>query len=237
VTATVFRQQNRYILYDDARDEQIYPEWFSADYWRDHSALLNINTGRGHAWFIRDDDREYVLRHYCRGGLLAKINHDYYLWSGLSRTRAWREWDLLARMTELGLPVPQPFAAQVVRTGFVYRADLITCRIPQVQPLSECLQEAALNPETWQTIGRTLRRFHEHAVYHADLNAHNILIDNSSQVYVIDFDKGCIAPGNRWKESNLQRLKRSLQKLDAQYVQFYYRESDWQTLIAAYASI
>jgi len=49
---------------------------------------------------------------------------------------------------------------------------------------------------------------------HADLNANNILLDTTRQVYLVDFDKSSRgAKGSQWKQANLQRLKRSLNKL------------------------
>ncbi len=58
-----------------------------------------------------------------------------------------------------------------------------------------------------------VRRFHDANVFHADLNLMNILV--SDQVYLIDFDRGKIMPSaarSGWKESNINRLERSVNK-------------------------
>ncbi|HET9819949.1 MAG TPA: lipopolysaccharide kinase InaA family protein, partial [Rhodanobacteraceae bacterium] len=52
-------------------------------------------------------------------------------------------------------------------------------------------------------------------VDHADLNAHNILL-NAKGLWLIDFDRGEIrVTGTAWKLGNLARLKRSLLKVGA----------------------
>jgi 3-deoxy-D-manno-octulosonic acid kinase len=68
----------------------------------------------------------------------------------------------------------------------------------------------------WSRIGDTLGRFHREGVFHADLNAHNVLLDADEAVWLIDFDRGALrASGTEWKRANLSRLFRSLQKIGA----------------------
>ncbi|HEY0633890.1 MAG TPA: lipopolysaccharide kinase InaA family protein, partial [Gammaproteobacteria bacterium] len=67
-----------------------------------------------------------------RGGLIAKLVADRYLWSGIEATRAWREWRLLAELCSEGFPVPQPIAARVIREGLFYRADIVTRRLDAI---------------------------------------------------------------------------------------------------------
>jgi len=45
---------------------------------------------------------------------------------------------------------------------------------------------------------------------HADLNAHNILLDGDGVVSVIDFDRGRLRNGGSWMRRNLARLQRCL---------------------------
>ncbi len=70
------------------------------------------------------------LRHYRRGGLMARLADDLYLWTGEERTRAFREWRLLRQLREWQLPVPRPIAAGYRRHGLAYRADLLTEELP-----------------------------------------------------------------------------------------------------------
>lgn len=193
-----------------------------------------VGAGRGQAWFIQNAEQSYVLRHYRRGGLAAKITPDRYLWTGLRKTRAWREYQLLVTIQGLGLPSPRPLAAQVVRQGRFYSADLLTQRIPDSQPLSRILAERPLNDTLWRNIGKCIRAFHDHDIYHADLNAHNILLDNKDHVYLIDFDKSSVDQDSSWQQRTLQRLQRSLIKLHTQDSNFHFSEANWQALMAGY---
>ena len=103
--------------------------------------------------------------------------------------------------------------------------------------LSEQLTRQALPREEWARLGRLLRRFHREGVFHADLNANNILLDAKGGLFLIDFDRGRLRPPDpKWQQANLARLRRSLDKLQARAPQYYFSEADWQALIEAYGS-
>ncbi|MGA9853529.1 MAG: 3-deoxy-D-manno-octulosonic acid kinase [Gammaproteobacteria bacterium] len=204
--------KRRIILYDDALASHVGEELFSARHWARRSALHG--GGRGQIWILAGANGEWALRHYRRGGLMAKFITDYYLWTGLEQTRPWREWNLLSGLYKEGLPVPQPVAAQVIRHGLVYRGDLITRLIPDSRSLAARLKDTSIEFLPWPKIGACIRRFHNAGVYHADLNAHNILIDSHNEVYLVDFDRGeRRSPDASWQKANLRRLLRSLRKL------------------------
>ena len=196
------------ILYDDALLDHAEPALFMPPV-----AAASTVGGRGSAWVLRRGGDEWVLRHYRRGGLPGRFIRDLYLWTGLEATRAWREWRLLHSLYKEGLPVPQPVAAQVVRSGPSYRADLITRRIPGASSVAERIAAGEESRIPWGEAGRTVRRFHDAGVYHADLNAHNLLLDGEARVYLIDFDRGARRGGGAWKAVNLARLRRSLDKV------------------------
>ena len=143
---------------------------------------------------------------------------------------------LLQTLWELGLPVPQPVAARCQKLGpILYRGDLITRRIPASQTLAEALCRQSLSAEHWHALGTTLARFHDHDVYHADLNANNILLDEMGRFYLLDFDRGSQRhPEAAWKNANLERLLRSLHKLQRLHQPFYFSPSDWAVLHRGY---
>lgn len=191
-------------------------------------------AGRGTTLFFHGEDRDLVLRHYRRGGLVARLSEDAYLWRGLRATRAVREWELLVWMRARGLPVPEPVAVRVQRRGGWYRADIITVRIRHTETLMARLAAGGLPVAAWAAVGATIGRFHAAGVFHADLNAANILLDEEGGVYLIDFDRARRrrpAPG--WQGANLRRLRRSLDKAAAQG-KLHFAESDWQALVAAW---
>jgi 3-deoxy-D-manno-octulosonic acid kinase len=231
------RTDKRYILYDADCIENPESLGFDANYWASHDAIIGFAEGRGTTFFVQYAGEDYVLRHYRRGGLIARLSPDQYVWIGLQRTRAWREWHLLAQLQEMGLPVPHPVATRVVRHRLTYSADIMLRRISHATTLAEMLGRHAMSENGWQEVGRVIRRFHHHGVWHADLNANNVLIDSDSRIHLIDFDRGRLRqPAQRWQQANLERLKRSLLKLQRNTESFYFAESDWQILLAAYAS-
>ncbi|MGB9428851.1 MAG: 3-deoxy-D-manno-octulosonic acid kinase [Gammaproteobacteria bacterium] len=223
-----------FILYDDALTSHASEELFSAQHWARHSALQSASGGRGNTWILTGPHGEWVLRHYRRGGVVARFITDYYFWTGLEQTRPWREWHLLAELYKEGLPVPQPVAAQVVHHGPIYRGDLVTRLIPDSRSLATCLRDTGLELLPWNRVGACLRRFHDVGVYHADLNAHNILIDNHNEIYLVDFDRGeRRSSGTHWQQANLGRLQRSLRKLANPGLAEGYA---WSELMAGYNS-
>lgn len=229
------KKAKSYILYDADSIGNAEDLSFDSRVLAQRGAILGAAEGRGTAFFIQLNGMDIAMRHYHRGGLASRLVSDGYLWTGLRQTRAWREWYMLQDMHSKGLPVPQPVAAQVVHDGLIYTADIMTIRIPQSQPLSQQLLQHALLQETWQAVGRCIRRFHDAGVYHADLNANNILLNSDNEVFVIDFDRGRYRqPAKSWQQQNLDRLKRSLDKYKGKAEHFYFSESDWQTLLDAY---
>ncbi|MDH5180674.1 MAG: 3-deoxy-D-manno-octulosonic acid kinase [Gammaproteobacteria bacterium] len=234
-TSQVIKVKN-YILLHDAKWVVTVPDkWFNISHWQKENAVLGRAMGRGSTWFVRHNNRELALRHYKRGGMVARLLEDRYLWLGLKMTRAWREWHLLAEMFEAGLPVPQPLAARVSRHGLLYSADLITARIPDTQSLTAILAEHPLQEALWGQIGATIARFHQAGYCHADLNANNILLDSKQQIFLIDFDRGSKRKHGAWRFKNLERLLRSLHKQQEQAGgKFHFTENDWLALNTGY---
>ena len=207
---------------------------FDPDYWRARGELLAVQGGRGAAWFIASGKRQWALRHFRRGGLAARIARDSYLWLGEDKVRSFAEYRLLELLAQRGLPVPAPVAASYRRRGLLYRCDLITQRIMDSAPLSELLAQRALPETAWRAVGAALARLHEAGVDHADLNAHNILLDVRSTVSVIDFDRGRLRSPGGWSARNLERLERSLKKISQGLPSDRFSETAWSRLLAGY---
>ncbi|HLU79262.1 MAG TPA: 3-deoxy-D-manno-octulosonic acid kinase [Burkholderiaceae bacterium] len=165
--------------------------------------------GRKAAWFVRCGDHDAVLRRYRRGGWAARFSDDRYLWTGPHNVRSLNEFDTLRSLYEAGLPVPRPYAAACWRSGLTYRAAILVERLHDVRPLASALDVA----DSEQVAG-SIYAMHEHGVWHADLNAYNILLDPDGRAWLIDFDKATrpvLSPERR--SANLLRLRRSLAKV------------------------
>ncbi|MBI3772476.1 MAG: 3-deoxy-D-manno-octulosonic acid kinase [Gammaproteobacteria bacterium] len=235
IDAQEIKQGDSFILFDAAMIAAPAADFFELEYWRNSNAMVSSAQGRAAACIFRYQDHEYVLRRYRRGGWMAKLSADRYLWTGLEQTRAWCEWHLLAEMYQQGLPVPRPVATRVRRHGLCYSADLITLRLPNVETLADRLAQTALPESQWKIVGRTIRRFHDAGIFHADLNARNILLAEAGQVFLIDFDKGeRRVPDSSWQRENLQRLQRSLNKIKAITADFNFDETAMQRLMKGY---
>lgn len=185
---------------------------------------------------VDDKPTKLVLRHYQRGGLVAKLTRTKYLWHGLAKTRAATELGLLDHLCQQQLPVCKPFAAQVLRRGLNYECSLLTHELTGATTMGSLLQSDSLTVEQWPLIGKLIRQMHELQVYHADLNAHNIMLAGN-KAYLIDFDRGeqRSSGGDAWKAANLQRLHRSIVKLQRKYG-FSFETAQWQALQSAYSA-
>jgi len=237
------------ILLADPRSDQKYgfgvsSVHFEPRYWQEKSLVTGLSKGRHTTFFVEpfgvtskcNIHENWVLRHYYRGGLVAKFISDSYFYTGLEKTRCYRELELLQQMIELGLPVPKPIAARVIQQGLFYRADLLMQKISAVD-LVALLKLETIEPLVWQSIGKTIAEFHHHGIDHADLNAHNIMMDDKKNVWLIDFDR-CSKKviSKNWQQKNIERLHRSFKKELGLHTKFYFSEENWNSFLMGYSS-
>jgi 3-deoxy-D-manno-octulosonic acid kinase len=187
--------------------------WFDAAEWRRAGAVALETSGRGEVLIVAHGAETWVLRHYRRGGLIARFIDDHYLWLGAERARAFREWRLLRELSAAGLPVPNPVAAHVYRTGFIYTADIITTYLPDTRKLSWFIEQGRVPVACWRRIGSMIRAVHDHGVDHPDLTAHNVLLDEAGRSFLVDFDNAERKPPGEWRRLGMQRFNRSLRKV------------------------
>lgn len=230
-----FHKKGLHIRYDSDIFNNIEDVSFDSRIWAQRSSIVGFAEGRGTTFFVQHQGRDFVLRHYQRGGLIAKMSKEKYCWLGLRFSRPWKEWALLEKMLDKGLPVPVSAAIQVKRKGMLYTADIMMHRIPHARTLMHILMTEELTEGHWISIGSVIRRFHEEGVYHSDLNANNIMIDDGGRCYLIDFDRCGIRKSNlKWKKENLLRLKRSLNKISSNQDVFYFSDVNWRSLLRGY---
>ncbi|MCW8329583.1 3-deoxy-D-manno-octulosonic acid kinase [Photobacterium sp. SDRW27] len=206
---------------------------FDPDYWHQQGAVIGSARGRGTTWFLRGKQLELALRHYYRGGLFGKLVRDHYWFLGWEKTRSIAEFRLLQHLSEAGVRVPRPVAARVVRKQCVYQADLLTEKVPGATDLVAILQKTSLSKDVWHQVGQMIQLMHRSGVCHTDLNAHNILLDDKNQVWLIDFDKCHFDSGDGWQQNNLDRLHRSFVK-EVEKAGIHWNEQAWQDLLQGY---
>jgi 3-deoxy-D-manno-octulosonic acid kinase len=213
------------ILYDASRVRKPIESVFDRGWWAANGTIEEVTGGRASVFLLRHEEDSWVLRHYRRGGFIANISADRYVWTGESRCRSFAEWRLLARLRSLGLPVPVPIAARYVRRTLTYTADLITEFLHDTISLAKAMTSSQVHEAVWHSVGRTIASFHAQGVHHADLNAHNVMLRlpsshselepgrHSPDVFLLDFDRGQIREPGEWEAEVLQRFRRSLEKV------------------------
>ncbi len=167
---------------------------------------------------------------------MAALLVDRYL--AVGELRPYREVAAASRLRELGIPTPAVVAGAIHRTGFFYRADLVTELVPDSADLAEVVfgsrgAEAASGAEDARTTsgssdgaesalraaGGLVARMGRAGVEHIDLNAKNILLassDRGPRAYVVDLDRCRVeASGTTAGPAPMRRrLERSLRKFE-----------------------
>jgi 3-deoxy-D-manno-octulosonic acid kinase len=189
--------------------------------------------GRGNTFFFTLDGAQLVLREYLRGGLIRHVNRRHYLWTGLRRTRAYQEMEILNTCATMQLPTPVAYASQIKRLGPVYTASLITYRL-EGDTFIETIQRDQATVDVWSAVGKTIAQLHNKRIWHADLNAHNILVSGTGEVSLIDFDRAQQYQQDHLPaQDNIDRLHRSLQK-EAKKLNHSFDNRGWRALLHAY---
>lgn len=210
---------------------------FDPEAWRRRGTAEKLGAGRGNIHTVADARGRYLLRHYYRGGLMARVSRDLFLAQPVASSRAMQEFTLLRSLRRQGLPVPRAAAALYRRVGIWYRADILVEQIPDAVDTARLMHhQRSLTDAEWQALGQAVRRMHDAQCLHSDLNCHNLMLDAQGRAWIVDFDKCGFRPGDDWKAGNLERLLRSLRKELRLDPDFRWDESRWPVFLAAYAS-
>jgi 3-deoxy-D-manno-octulosonic acid kinase len=238
LTEFVKKTRQGAIVYDSDIFDQVSEDLFRARGWQSVEPVTGAlrSAGRGNTLIVSDGNNEFVLRKYVRGGLIGRLIKDTYFWNGEDESRCFAEWRLLKRLINKGLNVPTPAAAYYRRTAMFYTAALLTVRIPGICSLAERLLQAPGSDEFWKSLGAAICRVHSQDVYHADMNAYNIQLDQNEEMWLLDFDRGKLSPSGTWKQETLGRLHRSLKKIKLLSPQMYFAETDWEQFLDGYFS-
>lgn len=165
--------------------------------------------GRVHLARFPYADGYGLVRPYKRGGLVRHFLAETYLFDN----RPLRELNILRYLYEQEFAVPMPLGACWERTRVGYRGSIATQELDALTLVEYLGNSRETADQALRQCGELIRKMHDLGVFHADLQARNILVGPSS-VYLIDFDNArktqSLGPYQRAR--NLLRLRRSLEK-------------------------
>ena len=95
-------EHNQICWYAEGAFRDPSPELFDPAWWQTHRQVVGSSIGRGVTWFVKDESRHLVLRHYYRGGMVGKVVRDRFWFEGVESSRAMAEYSLLAKLSEQG---------------------------------------------------------------------------------------------------------------------------------------
>lgn len=178
--------------------------------------------GRGPVYAVpAPEGGRWVIRRYRRGGWMAPLLGERYLWGRLARPVR----ETLASEAALarGIPTPRVVAGVVYPGGIFYRADLVTEWIEGTTDLASLLFEGPRDQDREQVLltrtGQMIARLAAAGIHHRDLNARNLLARtdaaDGADLVVLDLDRASVhAPGSLSPGPMGARLMRSLRKLE-----------------------
>ena len=186
-------------------------------------------TGRGAAWRMTTPHGDWVVRHYRRGGAIARVLHDEYLRAG--EPRPLRELHASIAARARGVDTPEVVAAIAYLSGPLYRADLATRFVAGSRDLATVTFESdeafpvegdriTVCAAAWHAAGRLLRATFAAGIEHADLNLRNILIagaPTTPRALLLDLDRATVHERpltTAVRSGMLARLHRSRRKLE-----------------------
>lgn len=160
---------------------------------------------------LRAEPDPWLVRHYHRGGSVARVLHDRYFAVG---DRARHELGIGIAARVAGIPTPEVVAAVTYRAGIFSRYDIAFAYLEGARDLAAVLFGGG-TPADADVIKATtlISIMMERGLVHADLNLKNVLIA-SQRAYIIDLDRCRLA--SRVRRGDAKRMRerfiRSLEK-------------------------
>jgi 3-deoxy-D-manno-octulosonic acid kinase len=191
--------------------------------WAERRAIESL-SGRGPVHVIAARAAEpggsarWAVRHYRRGGAMARLLGDRYRRIGPSRPV--REVGASQDARARGVRTPAVVAGAAYDFGGpwagLYRADLVTELVTGAASLARLVAErTAPLTDPLRGSGRLVRALARAGVRHPDLSAGNVLIDALGQAWIVDLDRARTETptGVREGRAMLARLERSVRKV------------------------
>ena len=171
-------------------------------------------AGRGTAYAIRFDTDPWLVRHYRRGGLIARVLNDRYAPGG---NRALDELKVSVIARARGIPTPEVVAAICYPSRLYARFDIAVEFIGHSRDMAQLLfEDRVVPPEEINKAAALITTMIQNGLLHADLNLKNILIA-PERAYVLDLDRCRIVDEPTAHDADVMRRRflRSLEKWES----------------------
>ncbi len=159
-----------------------------------------------------EDIGSVAIKYYRRGGAIRYLIKQRYLKYG--KTRCQIEYELLQKVRSLGINAPEPVAF-AYRGRLFYQCWLVTREIQDHQTLAQISRSNEEQARmAMKAVIKQVSTLIKNKILHVDLHPGNVIVDNQNQVYLLDFDKGGVFPGeeNALRHRYLRRWNRAIQK-------------------------
>ena len=167
--------------------------------------------GRGEVFLFPLSQGQGVFRRHMRGGFVRHFLKRSYVLDNRPKGELETHHAIWTR----NLPVPRPLGALWRRRGPLFCGALATQYLEGVSLAFYLRQGIEDDGDLLRKVGETIAKFHDAGVYHADLNANNIVFTDG-RAFLIDLDRARMGkPKDMHRGAgNLNRLHRSFRKLD-----------------------
>ena len=136
-----------------------------------------------------------IFKMYCHRGPIHRLREKTF------RFRVEREFDALAYLWEAGVPCPEPFFWGYGSSAAQGRFEVLATReISGAISLKQILKTPQKSGVDWGLLYDSVRRMHQHGVYHGALSSKNILVRSDGvgafTPYIHDMAKTIIFPSS-----------------------------------------
>lgn len=134
-----------------------------------------------------DDIGSVVIKEYRRGGLIGRLLGNSHLRIGTGRAESEVEYLNLAAANKVNVPAPIGY---VETKGFIYKAWSVLREIPGATSLAEMARQDTSKVDLiLDKAAAEIVKLIQSRIFHIDLHPGNVLISDSGEVFLIDFDK------------------------------------------------
>lgn len=136
------------------------------------------------------DIGQVAVKSFCRGGFVSRLVKKSYL--NVGKSRGQKEFETLLMMRSTGFQVPEP-VAWVDHGSLFCRTWLISRKVDAAVSLAALAdQDKQSSLAALDTVNDMIEKMIAHHILHVDLHPGNILVTDTGNIFIVDFDKAKI---------------------------------------------